>query len=206
MMAAGKGACISVPNKPSKQSEMEDGAVVTFTCSSKDRWGHVLVALVWTHSSPYHRWKIQMASSTLLMSNCAFLGCVIWHPWGLCVLSRSWHHHHMQCGMQQLHSARAEPHEHRTTRWRVWLRVGLSHRKILCHSRRLGPSSDCEDTRLHRGAWLFPQDTVLSLQWKLIWLLVGFDSVLTASMWYLSEIFPGLERQTRALAETKGAS
>lgn len=37
MMAAGKGACISVPNKPSKQSEMEDGAVVTFTCSSKDR-------------------------------------------------------------------------------------------------------------------------------------------------------------------------
>lgn len=37
MMAAGKGACISVPNKPSKQSEMEDGASVAFTCSLKDR-------------------------------------------------------------------------------------------------------------------------------------------------------------------------
>lgn len=56
MMAAGKGACISVPNKPIEHSETEDGAL------PEER---ALVALVQTHSSPYRCGKLQVAPSTL---------------------------------------------------------------------------------------------------------------------------------------------
>lgn len=119
---------------------MEDGASVTFICSLKDRWGQALVALVQTHSSPYCCRKLQVASNTLLMSSCAVLGpCNLAPLGGFCVLSQSWHHHHVQWGVQQLSSARAEPHKHGATHRRVGLMVGLCQRKILCHSGCLGP-------------------------------------------------------------------
>lgn len=55
------------------------------------------------------------------------------------------------------------------------------------------------------GLTLPMRHTVLSLQCKSMWLLVGFDSVLAAPVCYLPKIFLGLEGQTQSTSRDQGS-